>query len=235
MRFFGHFASQKSTTLGQWLTTATVRRQFDFLHPFLGKKQETAILEVGPGHGEFMKIFLDAGYTNYSIIEPDDQLRADCELLPISKAYSNIVPPFPVDSGSMDLIILCDVFEHMNDTAVAVSVLAEARRALVQGGLIFILSPDYVHWKDDFFNCDFSHSNPTTIRRTSQIFENVGFTTVAFDYHYNFLRGWLGFLIGNTIKLATAPFKHLAARNASRIYRLRLCFLRRFLIVGKAV
>jgi len=234
MSSFEHFSVDSPTGLGKWLTAKTVRQQFSYLLPCLPASRDIAILEIGPGRGEFAALFLDAGYRNYAIIEPDEGLRAVCEKLPIRRSYSSPIPPLPVGNATQDLVIMCDVFEHMNDTAMAVAVIAEIKRVLIPGGMVFILCPDFMHWKEEFFNCDFSHSNPTTVRRTSQLFQNEGIETVSFAYHYTFLSGWLGLLIGAAVKLATSPFKALGARNTSRIYRLRLCFLRRFLILGKA-
>lgn len=233
MRFFGHFADNKPTSFGSWLTRQTVKAQFKFLNDDLPSDRSIAILEIGPGRGEFASEFLQAGYVNYSIVEPDDTLRAICESLPVKTAYSTTIPPFPVASGTQDLVIMCDVFEHMNDTKMATDVIAEMKRVLKPNGLVLILSPDYLQWKEEFYNCDFSHSNPTTVRRTSQMFSNAGIETVKYGYHYNFLSGVIGMTVGGLVKLLTGPLKGLGASNDSRLYRLRLCFLRRFLIIGR--
>jgi SAM-dependent methyltransferase len=233
-RFFSHFSSGAPTRFGGFLIKKTVEAQFSFLAPYLLMDRNCSILEIGPGRGEFASLFLKAGYTNYSVVEPDDTLRALCESLPIVKAYKDLVPPLPVEDSSQDLIIMCDVFEHVNDAATAVAVIKDIRRCLKPGGLFFVLSPDYLHWGPDFYNCDYSHSNPTTIRRTSQIFENVGLKNIGHTYHYCFLSGFIGFVAGTLVKGVTAPFRSLGASNNSKVYRLRLCFLRRFLLIAQA-
>ena len=235
MGYFDHFAADSPTSVGAWLTAKTVKQQFAYLAPYLSQDRSITILEIGPGRGEFASLFLAEGYKNYSVVEPDDQLRAKCEGLPVYKAYSDVIPPLPVDSASQDLILMCDVFEHLNDTATAVAVIRDIRRALKPGGMIFILCPDLLHWKEEFFNCDYSHSNPTTVRRTSQLFQNAQIETFSYSYHYAFLSSWVGFVLGNAIKLATTPLRFLGANNHSRIYRLRLCFLRRFMILGRSI
>src|SRR5271166_5240152 len=137
MGYFDHFAANSPTKLGAWLTSAAVRRQFSFLLRYLPRDRSIAILEIGPGRGELAAQFLRAGYLNYCVVEPDESLRKVCEELPVLKAYAAVIPPLPVDPASQDLIIMCDVFEHMNDTAMAVAVIKEIKRALRPGGMIF--------------------------------------------------------------------------------------------------
>ena len=231
MRFFGHFASGKPTAIGDWLTRKTIEQQFRFVRANMPSEREIDILEIGPGRGEFAAKFVESGYRNYDILEPDETLRQFCHRLPLRRVFTEIIPPLPGASCSYDLIIMCDVFEHMNDTAMALAVLKEIHRVLRPGGRFFVLCPDYNHWKADFFNCDFSHSNPTTVRRMNQLLFNLDFTPQATIYHYNFLTGFSGWFIGNVMKILTTPFS--GSSMGSRFYSLRLCFLRRFLIIAQ--
>ena len=233
MGFFTHFAPAKPTALGAWLTRKTVEQEFNFLRPHLPSSDKAAVLEIGPGQGELAALFCQAGFSKLDIVEPDEALRAGCMRLAIRTAYSCIAPPLPMPDESYDLVIMCDVFEHMNDARVAGEMIAEVRRVLKPGGLFFVLCPDYLHWREEFFNCDFSHSNPTTVRRMNQMFFNHGLETVATTYHYTFLTGPVGFLAGGLVKLATRPFVRAGSNINSRLYRLRLCFLRRFLMVAR--
>ena len=231
MRFFGHFSSSKATAVGDWLTQKTMEQQFAFVRSELSLKKDIEILEIGPGRGDFAAKFFEAGFQNYDVVEPDEFLRNLCGRLPIRRVYAEIIPPLPGPSAAYDLIIMCDVFEHMNDTAMAQAVLKEIHRVLRPGGHFFVLCPDYTHWKEDFFNCDFSHSNPTTVRRTNQMLYNLDMVNVATIYHYNFLTGFAGWTIGNLVKFFTTPFS--GASIGSRFYSLRLCFLRRFLMIAQ--
>jgi SAM-dependent methyltransferase len=231
MRFFGHLSSSQPTSIGNWLTRKTIEQQFRFVQPHLRGNKTIDILEIGPGRGDFAAKFLEAGFANYDILEPDEALRQLCEHLPLRRIYREVMPPLSAPSGSYDLVIMCAVFEHMNDTATAVAALKEIHRVLRPGGRFFVMSPDYTHWKSDFFNCDFSHSNPTTVRRTSQMLYNLDFALLATTYHYTFLTGVFGWIVGQLVKLLTTPFS--GARIDSRFYSLRMCFLRCFLMIAE--
>jgi SAM-dependent methyltransferase len=233
MGFFTHFAPVKPTAPGAWLTRMTVEQEFRFLREHLSLSPEAPVLEIGPGQGELAALFCKAGHRSYDIVEPDDGLREGCRRLPLRNVFADIVPPLPVADGSYALVIMCDVFEHMNDSRVAGQMIGEVVRVLRPGGSLFVLCPDYLHWKEEFYNCDFSHSNPTTVRRMNQLFFNHGLETVATMYHYCFMTGAAGFLAGTMVRLATWPFVGAGADINSRLYRLRLCFLRRFLMIGR--
>jgi hypothetical protein len=102
---------------------------------------------------------------------------------------------------------------------------------LRRGGILFILSPDLMDWQEDFYNCDFSHSNPTTVRRTHQIFMNEQLMTAGFQYAYSGFQGAIGYGLSRVVKILTSR-----ARSEDlnyKLYKLRLTFLRRFMIVGR--
>jgi SAM-dependent methyltransferase len=231
MQFFGHFSSHQPTAVGDWLTRKTIEQEYRFLMAHMPDNKATDILEIGPGRGDFAAKFVESGFLHYDILEPDDSLRKLCQRLPLRRVYAEVMPPLPADSASYDLVIMRAVLEHMNDTAMALAALKEIRRVLRPGGRFFLTSPDYNHWKTDFFNCDYSHSNPTTVRRASQMLYNLDFTLRATTYHYNFLSGVPGWVAGTLVKLLTCAFR--GDNNGSRFYSLRLCFLRCFLMIAE--
>jgi 2-polyprenyl-3-methyl-5-hydroxy-6-metoxy-1,4-benzoquinol methylase len=231
LAYFDHFATARSTRLGDWLTARTIEQEFGFISRFLPTSQTIDILEIGPGHGELAERFMRAGYRGYDIVEPNDLLRAKLQSTGVRVAKSYMIPDLAESDASYDLIIVCDVFEHLNDAREAQRFITEANRVLRPGGTIFILSPDLMDWKEDFYNCDFSHSNPTTVRRTRELLSNVGLETVAFTYSYSCFGGVLGYLLSRAVKLAT--FWTLGESVDYKSYKLRLTFLRRFALVGR--
>ena len=231
MSYFDHFANQRATRLGAWLTKRTVARQFRFLSRHLTAGAVTRILEVGPGHGEFAQHFIERGFHEYEIVEPNARLRAKLQELGVRAARNYLIPDLAEEDSSFDLIIACDVFEHLNDAREAQRFIGEASRVLKPNGLLFILSPDLMDWREDFYNCDFSHSNPTTVRRTLEMFENAGLRTVEFAYLYSCFSGSVGYLLSRLIKLTT--FWTRGESIDFKLYKLRLTFLRRFMVLAR--
>jgi SAM-dependent methyltransferase len=191
------------------------------------------ILEVGPGHGELAARLIRGGYRNYDVVEPNPLLRVKLEELGVRNAKSYRIPDLQESDASYDAIIVCDVFEHLNDAVEAQRFVSEARRVLRPGGILFILSPDLMDWREDFYNCDFSHSNPTTVRRVHEIFINEGLATVDFTYAYACFQGALGYVLSRIVRALT--FWTVGENLDFKPYKLRLTFLRRFLIIGRKV
>ena len=231
MAYFDHFASSRSTAIGDWLTTRAIELQFTFLSPHLARERGPEILEIGPGQGEFAARIMAAGFRNYDVVEPNEMLRAKLESIGVRRAKSYRIPELAEADASYDAIIVCDVFEHLNDSREAQRFVSEARRVLRPGGILFVLSPDLMDWKEDFYNCDFSHSNPTTVRRTHEMFMNERLSTLGYLYAYSGFHGPLGYAMSRMVKLLTAwaPSESLEYKP----YKLRLTFLRRFMIVGR--
>jgi len=231
MAYFDHFATSRGTAVGEWITGRSVEREFRFLVQSMPSRRAVEILEIGPGRGRLAQRFLSAGYGSYDVVEPNDIMRAEVQHLGVRTTSSYRIPNLAEKDESYDVIVACDVFEHLNDSAEAQHFVAEARRVLRPGGLVFIVSPDLMDWKEDFYNCDFSHSNPTTVRRVHEMFLNEGLETVGFKYAYACLDGVFGYVISRTVKLLT--FWTSGENLGSKPYKLRLTFLRRFLIIGR--
>jgi cyclopropane fatty-acyl-phospholipid synthase-like methyltransferase len=231
MAYFDHFATGTSTGLGNWLNAHAIERQFQFLSRHLPADRNLEILEIGPGHGEFASRLMAAEYKNYDAVEPNATLRAKLESLGVRRAKSYLIPDLHEADGSYDIIIVCDVLEHLNSSHDAQRFVSEAKRVLRRDGILFILSPDLMDWKEDFYNCDFSHSNPTTVRRTQELFINEKLATVAFDYSYSGFGGVGGFVLSRVVKALT--FWSSGENLEFKPYKLRLTFLRRFMIIGR--
>lgn len=231
MAYFDHFATGKSTGIGDWLTAHAIEQQYRFLSSHLPVEGKPEILEIGPGHGEFAARLMTAGYKNYDVVEPNDMLREKLDVMGVRRSSSYLIPNLGEADGSYDAIIVCDVFEHLNDTRDAQRFVGEARRVLRAGGILFILSPDLMDWKEDFYNCDFSHSHPTTVRRTHEMFLNEELATVGYAYSYSGFTGVVGYALNRLVKMST--FWASGEDLDFKPYKLRLSFLRRFMIIGR--
>ena len=231
MSFYKSFAENQPTSAGSWLVKKTSRKIFLFIQPLLSKP-ESRILEIGPGRGTLCNIFLSQGFRNYTVVEPSPLLQRSFKEMDVeTKEYR--IPHLIEEDTSYDVIILINVFEHLNGGNEAQEFIDEARRVLRKGGLLVIGSPDYLHWKEQFFNCDYSHNNVTSLRRTIMLFGDKGFDVLKHTY-----------LSGHVSGLAATALSYLAScglfwvRGSShpgivnRLYKLKLSFLRTFLIIG---
>jgi len=229
MAYFDHFAQSRGTALGNWLSRQAKRSQFVHIQRLL-PRQDSAILEIGPGRGHLADLFYQAGYHDYTVAEPNALLRSALAERGF-KTKNYLLPRLDEADGSYDALILFDVFEHLNDTNDAMSFIAEGARVLRPGGLLCILSPDYLHWRADFFDCDFSHSNITSVRRTLQLFHNQGLTVLEHVYFSSLLEG----LPATVLSYAGRTGLMFVNSNGMhrRLYKLKLMCLRRFLVIGR--
>lgn len=229
MTYFDHFVDSPTTPVGDWIKRRERQRQFALMQPFFPNR-DCPILELGPGMGELSELFLDAGYRNYTVVEPNTIMRNRLAARGVmTKNY--LIPHLNEEDKAYDAIVLFDVFEHLNDTHEATAFIAEAHRVLRPGGLLCILAPDYLHWKEDFFNCDFSHANVTSLRRTLQLFHNNGFRTLKYAYFSGFFMGMSATVFSHLVRFVL-PFSSSNGID-KKLYKLKLTFLRKFLIVGK--
>ncbi|CAG0958095.1 hypothetical protein METP3_00655 [Methanosarcinales archaeon] len=230
MGYFDHFEKNKSTRFGQILTDHGIEKEFRIIIRFISN-QKKEILEIGPGKGNLTKKFIDKGYQNFDIVEPNILMRDNFAGSGIREIKNYEIPELQEKDGSYDMIICRNVFEHLNDTKEAKFFISEVHRVLRKGGLIVIMSPDYLDWGKDFFNCDFSHSNITSVRRTIQLFYNNNIDTIYHNYFYSCFEGFVGKLLNFTVKMITFCTKGNSLD--SKLYKLRLTFLRRYIIVGR--
>lgn len=231
MAYFDHYAKGRATGIGLMLEKKTKKKEFHYIVSFLPKGRDTEILEIGPGEGGLASVFLSMGYHAYDVVEPNSLLREKLIQMGVRKAKNYYIPALQESDGLYDLIICSDVFEHLNDRNEAQLFVEEAYRVLRTNGILFIISPDYRDWKSDFFNCDFSHNHVTTVKRTMQLFADFNFSTIGYRYNYCCFSGVLAYLLGKAVKMATC-FSN-GNNPGSKLYKLRLTFLRRFAIIGQ--
>jgi SAM-dependent methyltransferase len=227
--YYDHFAKQSTTPIGDWIKRRARQRQLALIHSLL-PSSNCAILEVGPGLGELTDLFLQAGYHNYSVVEPNTIMRERLAQRGIrTKDY--MLPHLDEEDNAYDALLLFHVFEHLNDTHEALVFVSEARRVLQPAGLLCILSPDFLHWQQDFFNSDFSHSNITTLRRTWQLLYNHGFRVLRHAYFSGWLTDPSASLVSHLVRIGL--FFSTGNKLDDKLYKAKTSFLRSFLIVGR--
>ncbi|MBA7648673.1 hypothetical protein ES703_56461 [subsurface metagenome] len=229
--FFNHFGREdKPTKMGMRLVKALSRRIFRYAEIASG----TNILEIGPGRGVFADICLEKGI-EYCAVEPNQQMAASLE-----KRGANViramVPPLPAIDKEFDAVVMLAVMEHMNSMQDALQLTQQIREVLKPRGKFVICSPDYLNWRHNFFNCDFSHNYVTTRRRLKQLLVNAGFENIKSCYLSGPLTGFLCFLVTALVsRLPFSLFNGLFPDNKVfyKLYKIQLTFLRKVLILAE--
>jgi SAM-dependent methyltransferase len=155
------------------------------------------LLEIGPGHGSLAKAAVAAGW-RYRGIEASgvlaDALRRDG--LDVVHAWT---PPIPAADRSAGVVYADQVLEHMSGIDAAREFVAEARRVLRPGGLLFVVVPDYLKERGFFWDIDYTHNFITTERRVRQLLYDGGFDIAR---------------VVRSIGLATGPARDALAAGA---------------------
>lgn len=229
MSYFDHFADSNPTQLGVYVEKLKAIREFSYVEPHL--TQQMSILEIGPGKGILAQCFIDHDFNNYSVSEPNKKMRQRLQKLSLTKIESYSIPKFNEEDSSYDLIIMSDVYEHLNGPLEANQFWKEVNRILKPKGYIYLLSPDYTLWKEDFFNCDYTHNNPTTLRRVLQQLHNHDLQSIKYTY---FIGPWTGiWTIILRIAVRVFLFWNRGNNLNSKLYKIKLNFLGRYAVIGR--
>ena len=144
--------------------------------------QDMNFVEVGVGFG-YLPDKMESLVKSYTGIDMNKKI-VDAMNASNRKAILGSVPPFPPElSKETNVIWMSNVLEHARDWQHAREMLASAYNALAKSGELVIVCPDLYSWKEEFWSGDWSHGFPTTLRRTEQILNDVGFTVTYKKHH----------------------------------------------------
>ncbi len=133
---------------------AFIKKSVDFQ-----KSNKYKVLEVGPGPGAFVKVWMEAySKSKYSVIELDKNCYQDLKRLGVKIIENN----FDQLHEYYDLIIISHVLEHVSDP---IGFLNPLIKQLKKGGHLFIEVPcmDWVHKKKDEPHLLFFDKKPMSI------------------------------------------------------------------------
>ncbi len=229
--FFEHFRSgDKPTKAGAGLVRALARKIFKYA----GVAPGGSVLEIGPGRGDFADICLKTGI-EYSAIEANRQMAESLQARG-AHVVRAMAPPLPALDRQFDTVVMINVMEHMNDVRDALAITGQIRDVLKPKGRFVICSPDYLNWRRNFFNCDFSHNYVTTRRRLEQLLVNCGFGNIRSCHLSGPMSGPLCFLLSAMVSHLPFGFLNAAFPDSKLFYKLykgQLTFLRKVLVVGE--
>ena len=140
----------------------------------IGKFHGKNLIEIGVGHGYFAyeAIGQDIHYTG---IEMNKDLCQNLKMKNFNVINATF-PPMP-EVVAPDIIWMSHVLEHAITYAQAREMVGEIHKTLKPGGHAIIICPDLESLGAAFWN-DWTHGFPTTPRRCTQIFNDVGFNKV---------------------------------------------------------
>jgi len=196
------------------------------------------ILEIGPGVGTFADELhnIAKNRCSYYAIEPNLSLcKAGAD-----KGYTFInasIPPFPDHEAmnNFDCGYMSHVMEHFESYPAVINVLNGLHNVLKKDGYLIIVVPDYLDWKADFFNGDYSHSYITTERRLRELVCDMGFTIEKIQYYracYTFPQTILIYPVHVLIKIFAGTVYNFC-RKLDVMFKMKVTFARNILIICK--
>lgn len=236
MSFYDHFTQDEKmpTKVGRGLVRFQNKRIFNILNELTGQKTIN-VLEIGPGRGIFAEVCINKKI-EYTAIEVNPTLANNLSKKGFSVINSK-APPIPIISNKFDIIYMNQVFEHMNSIEMAQKMIEECYRLLKKGGILCIISPDYLMWKEEFFNGDYTHNYVTTTRRLKEIYYDNGLRVVYINYVAGpFFGDMMTYLLSTINRLLIRPkLIHsitFGLISKERVYKVRTTLFRSFMIVG---
>jgi SAM-dependent methyltransferase len=231
MPFYDYYGELPSTAIGRgWV----VRQAHNLLaHLLVASPGARRLLEVGPGRGVFADVCAAKGLA-YTALDINRRLLAGVT----QRGHGGLLaqaPRLAVADAAFDIAFAAHVIEHSPTYPDALTLVAEMRRVVAPGGVVALVAPDYLGLREDFWNCDYSHSFVTTRRRLRQIARDGGLEPVTERYLWGPLEGLAGVLGGSLLggSLVGRVGRVLPGRLGERLYKLRLTFARAILIVGR--
>jgi hypothetical protein len=141
------------------------------------------VLEVGPGHGYFAKACRESGF-EYRYCDTSPSVHRKMSELGF-EGHLGFLHELPPASEGFDLIWMSHVLEHSPTWLDARGMMESARALLNVGGAVVVVSPDVLTWRREFWNVDWSHGYPTSVRNVAQLMSDVGLSNIVARHHRN--------------------------------------------------
>jgi len=137
-------------------------------------KLQGEVLDIGAGRGEYSKPFESVGL-NYQGIDAEPEIDSihKCD---ITKEE------IPFSDDSFDVVFMRYVIEHINKGEDTTHTLDEIKRVLKPGGLLVLVTSDWIRKYKTFYDA-FDHVSPYTQNSTRRLLEYHCFKTmICRDY-----------------------------------------------------
>jgi len=174
----------------------------------LSNKTVLKTLEFGTGRGYFAREVLALGWEYLAIDGSPSVLKLLRE--DGIEVIQSFVPPVPTEANKgYDLVLMEHFIEHMDSPASARELVDSVHQSLSPNGLIFIVAPDFLVHRSNFWDCDYTHSFVTTVQRLRQLLIDCNFEVRYTGYEtlgiQNTLMTWFISELANLIFITRLP------------------------------
>jgi SAM-dependent methyltransferase len=209
MPFYDNYFSRSDSisSIGKWIIAREVQNRIR-LSQKLNPRTTPKTLEFGPGKGHFARAVLSLGWKYCAIDGSPSVLKLLKEDgIEVIQAF---VPPMPKEAGGgYDLVLMEHFIEHMDSPASARELVDSVHQSLSPNGLIFIVAPDFLVHRSNFWDCDYTHSFVTTVQRLRQLLIDCNFEVRYTGYEtlgiQNTLMTWFISELANLIFITRLP------------------------------
>lgn len=157
-------------------------RLVGYLLERFGIKPECKILDIGCGRGDFLGAFKNAGLDCYGV-----DLSDRCSENNLMVEYRDISKEkVPYPDSFFDVVYHKSLLEHFYSPD---NLMKETFRVLKPGGLVVILTPDWVSQMKTFYE-DFTHCRPYTKDALRDLLEIYGFSNIRTELFYQYPAIW---------------------------------------------
>ncbi len=198
MSFYKHYAGRARNPFGVRIKTHQAQVMLNRAKTYSPNKIQS-VLEIGPGDGYIAEHYSNSGIT-YQALERSTEVVKRLQSQGINIIETNC-PPISKDLGTFDACYMLHVIEHMKDADMAASIISEIKNRLNKNGLLIIACPDYMKWKEYFYDCDYTHSLPFTKRRLRQLLLDEGFDILKEEVYVGPIFGYKGLPIYWLVKM----------------------------------
>jgi SAM-dependent methyltransferase len=235
--YYDFFKIRSITKIGKNIITLANKKIVKIIKKLYKPKIESTLLEIGVGKALFATILKkEIPEIKYFGIEPNKDL---C-LQAVSKGLNVIntkIPPVPKKFyNKFDFVYMSHVLEHFVNYEVILKVLSELRKTLKKNGKLIIFYPDFLDYKDDYFDIDYSHEYILTKRRVKQILIDCSFKIIkstsfrgCFIFPYHFLI----YPFHKIIKIFAGLFYTITKKEI--FFKMKITFGKNILVIAEKI
>lgn len=232
--FYDFWKKRKLTRFGNKIVESVNFKITKIIYKFF--KNKKYILEIGPGKGCFLKYISKYNYY-YTAIEPNKNLAKQCKGINKKAVIINaFIPPIKLKNNTFDIVYMSHVLEHFSDHKEVLKVLKDIHRILKTDGSFVLFFPDYLSFKADFFDSDYSHEYITTMNRIKYLLQDTNFKIIKKIHFRGNFSGISRILLTPFFFINKLIFSVLYSLfNIEMFLKAKITFGRNILVISKKV